>query len=185
MDDAAILALYCARDENALRETESAYGAIAKKIAFHITGSREDAEECLSDGLLRLWNAIPPASPENLGGYFVTTVRRIALNRREKAHAERRGGGQVTLAFEELSPCLAAKENPEQALDSLALREALIRFLAALPEEPRVYFVQRYWMCLPVAEIAKETGSTTGKVKMSLSRTRKKLRAYLEKEELL
>ena len=185
MEDAEILALYFARDEQALRETEAAYGALCKRIAQHITGSREDAEECLSDGLLRLWNAIPPAMPESLGAYFVTVVRRIALNRREKAAADRRGGGQVTLAFEELSPYLASPDTPERAIDSIVLRDALRKFLAAQPAEARVFFMQRYWMCLPVSEIAKQTGCSAGKIKMSLMRTRKKLRAYLEEEGLL
>ena len=185
MDDSQIIALYQARDETALRETEAAYGALCRKIAYNITGSKEDAEECINDALLRLWNAIPPAVPENLGGYFVTAVRHIALNLREKALAERRGAGQIPAALEELSPYLPAPDSTEQACDSRALRDAILRFLAEQPEQARVCFVQRYWMCLTAAEIAAETGMHAAAVRMSLMRTRKKLKAYLEKEGLL
>lgn len=185
MDDAAIIALYQRRDEQAIRETEAAYGALCNQIAYHITESREDAEECVSEGLLRLWNAIPPACPENLGGYFVTAVRNIALNRRAEAHAGRRGGGQTPLSYEELSPYIAAKDGTEQAVDRNALADALRRFLAGLSADARAFFISRYWLSLPVSEIAKQCGCSAGSVKMSLLRTRKKLRTFLEKEGFL
>lgn len=185
MDDAQIVALYFDRDETALRETDAAYGALCRNIAYNITGSKEDAEECINDALLRLWNAIPPAKPDNLGAYFVTAVRHIALNLREKLHAERRGAGQVSLAFEELSPYISAPDSTERAADSRELREALLRFLGELPVQARVYFMQRYWMCLTVKEIAAQNGAGAAAVKMSLMRTRKKLKAYLTEEGLL
>ena len=51
-----------------------------------------------------------------------------------------------------------------------------------LPKETRMIFVRRYWYFYTISEIAAEYGFGESKVKMVLSRTRKKLKVYLEKE---
>ena len=60
MDDEAILTLYFARDQEAIRETDRKYGAYCRRISQQILGSREDAEECVNDTWLQAWNKIPP-----------------------------------------------------------------------------------------------------------------------------
>ena len=49
MDDTQIVALYWARDEAALAESEQKYGGYCRAIALGILESREDAAECVSD----------------------------------------------------------------------------------------------------------------------------------------
>ena len=44
MEDAAIIELYWARDEGAIRETDAKYGRFCYSIAYHILSNREDAE---------------------------------------------------------------------------------------------------------------------------------------------
>ncbi len=185
MEDREILALYNARDERALRETSVKYEALCMTVAYNILGSREDAEEIFSDALLRLWNAIPPAEPQSLGAYLLTAVRNAARDRLSYMQAERRGGKELTAALGELSEVIPSPESGEQMLDSLVLRDAVSRFLAALPDDARDLFLRRYWLCLSIPETAAVTGSTVGCVTMSLARTRRKLKAFLEKEELL
>ena len=184
MEDSEILQRFRNRDESALRETTQKYSALCMTVAYNILGNRQDAEECFSDALLSLWNAIPPAEPMSLGAYLLTAVRNAARNRLERASAARRGGGAAEEALEELEYCLPG-ENGEALLDSLALREALNRFLGTLSAGARTVFVRRYWMCLTVEEVAAESGRSVGSVQMSLSRTRKKLKAFLRKEDLL
>ena len=65
------------------------------------------------------------------------------------------------------------------------LSSAISSFLDTLPAEARVMFILRYWSCLSVQEIAAECGGTDSKVKMTLLRTRNKLREYLEQEGYL
>ena len=55
-------------------------------------------------------------------------------------------------------------------------------FLEGLPRETRLIFLRRYWHADSIAEIAARYGITESKVKMQLSRTRSKLRTYLERE---
>ncbi|MBR6419740.1 MAG: sigma-70 family RNA polymerase sigma factor [Oscillospiraceae bacterium] len=184
--DEALLLLYEQRNDKAIRETEKHYKKLCMSAAMQITESREDAEECMNDALLRMWNAIPPAKPQNLGAYLLKTVRNLAYNLREKHSAMRRGSGQLPLALDELAESLAAKHDTEaQVADSLALREALNRFLGSLSADQRTIFVLRYWAALEISEIAARMDCSQGKVKMTLTRTKQKLRQYLEKEELL
>ena len=49
MEDAQIVELYCQRDESAMRECETRYGAYCWRIAMNILHSREDTEECVND----------------------------------------------------------------------------------------------------------------------------------------
>ena len=66
MDDKKIIELFFARDEEALAQTEKKYGALCKYIASNILAIREDAEECVSDVMLALWQNIPPDCPRDL-----------------------------------------------------------------------------------------------------------------------
>ena len=185
MEDSEILRLYHQRNQQAIRETEQKYGALCKHMALNLTGDALDAEECVSDTMLRLWNSIPPTAPASLGGYCVTVCKRIALDRRRKKHADKRGCGEVQLCMDELSECVASPERPDEIVEQKALGETVARFLDTLPAEARVMFVLRYWSCLSVREIAQECSCGTSRVKMSLLRTRNKLKEYLEQEGYL
>ena len=185
MTDAEIIRLYQQRDEQAVQETKRQYESLCLTIAYNILGTREDAEECFDDALMHLWHAIPPAEPESLGAFLVTAVRNAARDRLAYANAKRRGGGQLTVAIDELKDCFQSPEHPDRMLDSIALRDAFRRFLPTLSPAARMIFLRRYWLCLTAKEVAAETGCSVGRVNMSLLRTRKKLKTFLEKEELL
>ena len=185
LTDTDILDLLNARDQSGLTALSDKYGALCQKMCMQILGSREDAEECLNDALLKIWESIPPNRPESLSGYLVTVCRRIAIDRRRGALREKRGGGMPELPLDELSACLASPDSPEDVFDGRALTDAVNRFLDTLPAETRVMFILRYWYCLPVSEIAAEVGGGASRVKMTLMRTRKKLRACLEQEGYL
>ena len=183
LDDAEILRLFQARDQRAIQATEQKYGRLCRHIAQHLLGNKQDAEECVNDALLHVWNAIPKALPQNLSAYLTTTVRNLALDRMRMQRREKRGDGQVALALDELAAVLPSQE--PDLIESMALSDALNRFLGGLPAETRVMFVLRYWSCLSIGEIAEECGVSHSKVKMTLLRTRSKLKNFLEKEELL
>lgn len=181
MDDARIIDLYFARSEQAIAETDARHGPYCRAIALRILRSPEDSEECVSDTWLQAWNAIPPQRPARLAVFLGKITRNLALNRREAAHAQKRGGGQVAAALEELHDCLPAPGGGDPA-EALALTQALDRFLAGLPRQARVIFLRRYWYLDSTCEVARRLGMSEAAVKMSLSRSRKKLKAVLEKE---
>lgn len=73
--------LFCARDEEALRETARLYEPLCMHIALNILADRQDAEECVNDTWLRAWNHIPPDRPRSMAAYLGTIVRNLAINR--------------------------------------------------------------------------------------------------------
>ena len=68
--------------------------------------------------------------------------------------------------------------------DTVALKNALNAFLSVLTPDARLIFLRRYWWFCSVEEIARDRGMTQGAVKMSLSRTRARLKDYLKEEQL-
>lgn len=182
--DSELLQLFLQRDQAALAGTQQKYGGLCCSIARSILGSREDAEECMNDALLKLWESIPPEKPRSLAAYISVIVRNLACNRREAAHTQKRGGGEFAVALSEIEDTLAAPDNPERVLDTIAIGDALDRFLDTLPAETRVMFVLRYWSDLSIREIASRCDVGQSKVKMLLLRTRRELKAFLEKEGL-
>lgn len=182
MDDNQIIALYWARSETAIAETAKKYGSYCHQIAWHILCNREDSEECVNDTWLRTWEAIPPTRPERLSAFLGKITRNLALQRYEKYNAAKRGSGQVSLALHELEGCIPGKGDVEKIIDEMALTEILNDFLAELSPDSRRIFVRRYWHLHSVKEIAEEYRLSESKVKVTLFRTRRKLRQLLEKE---
>ena len=185
-EDEKLLRLLHARDERALKAAEQRYGKLCRTMAYRILGDRQDAEECANDVLMQLWNSIPPVIPHSLPAYISTLTRHTALNRWEERKTARRGGGQMASALDEIAPFLAdPKQDMEDSFTEIALRDALTAFLGTLTAGNRLIFLARFWSFQPVAEIAAEHGMSVGAVKMSLKRTKDKLRKYLKKEGLI
>jgi RNA polymerase sigma-70 factor (ECF subfamily) len=182
MDDTKIIDLYWARSENAISETATKYGKYCRTIAYNILRNNEDSEECVSDTYLRAWEAMPPQRPRRLQAFLGKITRNLSLDRYKRLSAEKRGGGEVPVALDELLECIPAENSTEKAIEDIALTESLNRFLGTLSTESRRIFLRRYWYLTPVKEIAKEYSIGESKVKMSLLRSRKELKQFLEKE---
>ena len=182
MNDSQIVALFFARDQRAIEETAAKYGNYCYAIVRNILHNREDAEEAVSDTYLALWATIPPHKPVVLCTFLGKIARRTALKRWEYSRTQKRGGGEVALALEELSEYLPGGTTPEAAIETAELTQILNAFLRQLPKEERQVFVCRYWYLDPIADIATRYGFSQSKVKSMLARTRMKLRATLTKE---
>ena len=185
MTDAEILALYHARDEDAIAETQRLYHRYCYSIAYGILNDEEAAAECVNDTWLAAWNTIPPQCPEHLPAYLGRLTRNTALKRWRERTAVKRGGGQLELALEELADCLPARETPEDRALAGDLSAALDRFLSGLPKHARQVFLRRYWFLEPVEAIALDMGFSLPKTASILRRTRLKLHDYLSKEGFL
>ena len=59
MEDAKIIALYWERNEQAVKETDNAYGRKLFMLSHNILNNREDAEEKVSDTYMAAWKSIP------------------------------------------------------------------------------------------------------------------------------
>jgi RNA polymerase sigma-70 factor (ECF subfamily) len=186
LTDLQIIGLYESRSESAISETQSRYGGYCLAIAANILGSREDAQEVANDAYLAAWNAIPPARPEKLASYLGRIVRNLSLNRcKAKAAAKRGGESGADLLLSELEACLPSSNNVEDAVAGNETARAIDTFLQEQGEGDSAFFIRRYWYGDTVPQIAKRYGAGESKVKVSLHRTRKKLKAYLEEREIM
>ena len=163
----------------AIPATSEKYGNYCLTIAKNILGSAEDAEECVNDTYLNVWNAIPPAKPVSLSAFLGKVTRNLSLNLYKKTGAVKRGGGQLTAVLDELSEIIPGSDDVQLVLDQKELAEAITAFLATLSAEKRGIFVCRYWYTDSVLDIAGRYGMSAGAVSMILGRVRKKLRKYL------
>lgn len=182
MQDHQIIELYWTRMEQAIAETAKKYGRYCYGIAYRILHSSEDSEECVNDTYLRAWEAIPPTRPERLAVFLGKITRNLSLDKCRYYSADKRGSGQLMLALEELGDCLPSGDHVEQVVETLALTEVLNRFLEGLSVENRRIFMRRYWYFSEVKEIARDYGISESKVKMSLLRSRNRLKQLLEQE---
>ena len=185
MEDQHIVELYWARDEEAIRHTADRYGQYCSAIAYNILSVREDSEECVNDTYLDAWNSMPPHRPNVLSAFLGKITRRIAIDRWRVSRAQKRGGGEMALALDELSECVAAQSDVTREVETLEVAAGVQRFLGTLSDTERRIFVRRYWHMEPIADLAERFGFGQSRVKSMLHRTRAKLRRYLEEEGLL
>lgn len=183
MDDKEIIQMFRDRDENALAVISKKYGPYCFAIARNILGNQEDAEECVSDAYLNLWNSIPPAEPEALSVYLGKIVRNLSFNLYKKKKAKKRGYGQIPVVLDELSELISNTSTAESQWNEKLLIESINEFLAVLPEKKRTIFVLRYWYSYSIKEIAQKFGMPENTVTVQLKRTRKKLHNYLKEKE--
>ena len=174
MNDQDIIALYFARNEQAIRETDTKYGKVCMQVSMNILESRSDAEECVNDTYLKTWNSIPPTKPASLCAFVCRIARNLSVSRLRKLTAARRSR-DLTVSLEELEACIPMPDDT-----SPELAELLTAFLREQGETDRVLFVGRYWLACTVEELARRTGLTQKAVHMRLFKTRERLRAYLE-----
>lgn len=182
MEDERIIGRLITRDESVLEEISREYRSYGISIAGRILAQSEDTEEIWNDVLMKLWRTIPPNRPMPLKRYIGMLCRQLALNRLEMQQREKRGGNAAVLALEELEEVIAGPDEADDAAEMLALREALISFIRSLRPDDRRIFLLRYQDFCSVEEIAASLSFGKSRVKMSLHRSRSRLKAYLEKE---
>ncbi len=182
MNDEKIIDLYFKREEAAIVETDRKYGNYCRKIAWNILALQEDVEECINDTYLHIWNSIPPQLPRHFSGYLGKICRNTALKLYEKLTASKRGGGQIVSCLEELEEITGNSSSLDEQMELTLLASCINHFLAELPKETRIIFVKRYFEMDGIKDIAAEHHCSESKIKMSLKRSREKLKDYLKKE---
>ena len=185
MEDGKIIDLYFERNESAISETAEKYGNYLYKIAFNILSDNEDSEESVNDTYMSAWNTIPPEKPNVFSAFLSKITRYISLNRYRAGKAEKRGGGEIDTAFEEIEECVPDKSNIYDEIETKELAEIISDYLKKLPETERKIFVCRYYYLDSLSDISKQFGFSKSKVASMLHRTRKKILSHLEKEGVL
>lgn len=180
MEDSQIVELFWLRDQSAIWEADIKYGESLRRLAENILKDRLDAEECVSDTLLKAWDGIPPQRPQYLFAYLAKICRFSAFGKLDWKNAQKRQADIVELTAE-MELCIP---NPSDGceLEGAELGALLNAFLRCLPAESRRVFIRRYWFTDSIRTIAQRYRISESKVKVLLFRTRKQLKNYLKEE---
>ena len=181
MEDAEIVSLYWARNEDALRETEEKYGSFCLALAMNILSLREDAEECVNDTWRRAWDSMPEERPARLRPWLGRVVRNLAIDRYRRDRAKKRRA-DMELLLSELEDCVPAPGTVEETVEAAELGQIISRWLGRLPPEDQLLFVRRYWNGQALSDLAGETGLTPARLAQKMHRLRLDLKKALEKE---
>lgn len=181
MDDKALIDLYWAREEDAIKETSAKYGRLCSYIAGNILKSAEDCEECVNDTYFSVWNAIPAQRPNRFSVFIGRIARNLALKKYEYISAAKRNPS-AALSLDELGDCVSGTYSVESELENKRIEHTIDMFLREQGYEKRDIFIRRYWYFDSIDAICTYTGFSQSKVKSLLYEMRLKLRKYLERE---
>ena len=182
MEDAEIVELYWARDEDAITQTKAKYGAYLNRVAYNILSDLEDSQECVSDTLLAAWRSMPDNRPKNLRTYLGKITRQVSIDLYRRRNRMKRYASEYAISLEELGDSFTDGRTPEDELNARLLTETVNRFLRTLPDEARNTFIGRYYFFDSVKNVARYCGMSESKCKSMLYRTRQSLKVYLQKE---
>ncbi|MBO4326011.1 MAG: RNA polymerase sigma factor [Clostridia bacterium] len=178
MSDKELVLLFDRRDEAAIAELERKYGARCRGIAMGLLKNQADADECVNDAFLKVWNSIPPAAPEKLSAYVENIVRNKAIDRYRRERREKRIPPENIVAIDDL------EELPENEPDGASAREIvdlIAEYLNGIDRKKRLIFIGRYYRERSMSELASELGVPEGTVMSSVHRTKKGLVEFLKK----
>ena len=181
MEDQLIIKLFFERSEEAIRELNLKYGKICKRLANKFLHNEQDAEECINDAYLAVWNTIPPQNPNPFSAYVFRIVKNTAL-KKYRANTAQKRNNYYDVILEEVDEFLAVSETVESEILAKEIGNRINVFLGRIKDRDRIMFVQRYWFCYSVEEIAKTLGVSKNYVTVHLHRTREKLRDDLKSE---
>lgn len=182
MEDSRIVDLYWSRSENAITETMTKYGKYCYRIAFSILANNEDTNESVNDTYMKAWNSMPPNRPSVLSTFLGKITRRVSIDKWRSRIADKRGGGEIELAIDELSECILAGNSVEREIKTVELAKIINNFIKTIPLTEKRVFICRYWYLDSISSICQQFGFTESKVKSMLYRIRGKLLTYLKKE---
>ncbi|MBQ8860365.1 MAG: sigma-70 family RNA polymerase sigma factor [Ruminococcus sp.] len=184
MDDHLIIELFFKRSEQAIVEATEKYGNLCQKLSYQIVGNKNDAEECVNDALLAVWDSIPPNNPNSLPAYLCRITRNLSIKKLRSNTAKKRNSF-YDKSLDEISDCIASRFSVDSQIDSQALTRSINNFLDTIHPVDRSIFVQRYWFCYDVSMIAKHLNKSENYISVHLHRTKTRLKKHLIKEDFL
>ena len=180
MNDIEIIALFFARQEKAISATADKYGNYCHAIAYKILFNRSDAEECVNDTYIGVWNAIPPARPNNFMAFVCKITRNLSLKRLEAMSRQKRSQATI-VSLDELAEVLSDESIADGVSDE-DIGKLISDFLRNEKSEIRDVFIRKYYFFDSIGDIARRYDFTESKVKNMLHHTRTKLKDFLIKE---
>lgn len=176
MDDTLIIQLLQNRDPDGLDQLLRRHGPLLRYVVSPILPDPREAEECLSDISLKIWEGIGGFDPSRgtLSAWLTALARNTALNRA-------RGQKRPDAPLDDTLPHPGA--GPEEALLRRERRERLFQAVGRLAPGERALFFRKYYYCQSTAQMAAELGLSQRAVEGRLYRLREKLRREVGGED--
>lgn len=177
LPDPELIALVREGSSDAAGALFDRYWEFAWRAAYAVTADRSLADDAAQDAIQRAFGALDGFDETRPFGPW---LKRIAVNR--AIDHLRRASRLATL--EESSDVLRTRvvDGASHVDERLS---AVADAVASLGEAKRVVVVLRYWLDLPVDEIAGQLGLPVGTVASRLSRALEELRRVLEGEHVV
>ena len=144
------------------------------RVAYHLTGNAQDAEDLLQDMYLKLWQKRDDLPDEAMKeAYLVTMMRRLFIDQRRLKHVD---------ASAELKEVLSPPDERSLARqidtkDEAMQMEGLIRQLS----ERDAKIIQMHLMeDRSYEEIGQDTGLSQGNIRIIVMRTKQKLKQQFQ-----
>lgn len=173
-------------DTAAFEELVRSYDQVVLRLAMHITGSQEDAQDIYQEAFLRAYRNLPGFRFECS---FYTWIYRIVVNlcldhvrknrsRHKEVSTEISEGGEEGTIVERM-PHLHPAANPERSMVNLELRRCILAALRRLSPRERMVFELRHYQGMKLQTVAVLLQTTENTIKNTLFRATHKLRAEL------
>ena len=153
-------------------------------VALRMCKTREAAQDCLQDAMLRIYKALPTFKGQSS---FSTWAYRITMNtclddlRRKKVRQAQSLDQMLEIGWAPVDE----NNSTERHLENSELKRNLSRAIQTLPEEMRAAVVLRDVQGFSYEEIANMLSTNVGTVKSRISRGREKLREILSRNQEL
>ena len=182
LGDEEIVALYWARNEDAIKETDYKYKSYLLTVAQRILDNASDSEECLNDTYVGAWNSIPPARPNFLKAFLTIIARRTAIKRYHSNMRKKVIPSEMTLSLSELEDFIAGDDEVSEAFDAERLGKVISEFVRSLSKRRQFIFMSRYYAAEPIDKIASVLSLSRSSVNKELAAIRSALKEKLESE---
>lgn len=184
MEDSKIIDLFFERSEKAIVELSKKYGSVCMKVSMNVLNNRQDAEECVNDSYMGVWNRIPPEKPNPLLAFVCRIVRNISINRYKKNNTQKRKSN-YDLCLDELENYVSSRNDVEEEFEEGEITAYIDDFLDSQSQTNRMIFVRRFWYMDSYEQIANASGIKEGAIRTRLSRVKAELKKYLEKRGVI
>ena len=145
------------------------------RVAYHLTGNAQDAEDLLQDMYLKLWQKRDDLPNEAMKeAYLVTMMRRLFIDQRRLKHID----ASAELK-EELSP--PDERSLDHQMDTKDEAQQMEGLISELPERDGKIIRMHLIEDRSYEEIEQDTGLSQSNIRIIVMRTRQKLKQQFQK----
>ena len=144
------------------------------RVAYHLTGNAQDAEDLLQDLYLKLWQKRDDLPDETINdAYLATMMRNLFVDQRRLKHVD----ASAELKNEDGPPDEQSLDRQTDAKDEVQQMEGLI---SELPERDGKIIRMHMVEDRSYEEIERKTGLSQGNIRIIVMRTKKKLKQQFQ-----